>query len=186
MDKAALRQEIKHKLQQLAIDDHSRICKELTHQVSKFLKSQSHQSLIVASFLPLKGEIAPDPKLLRSECPHITWVYPVEVEGEMKFAETSGELGVGPWLKTVGPFQTPQIILMPGLAFDRMGHRLGRGRSYYDQYLKNSAPMLRVAVTWSELVVDQVPVEEHDQSVDEIITEQSHWSVSGQCFLEGE
>ncbi len=186
MDKAQLRQLIKLKLKGLDQTEYLKICSELTHQVSKFLKPKSNQSLIVASVLPMKNEIAPDPKVLAELYPNFIWVYPVEVDGMMKFAETSGELGEGPWLSAPETIQIPDIILIPALAFDKKGQRLGRGRSYYDQYLSKLDRALRVGVAWSEQVVDQVPVEGHDQVVNEIITEQGHWSVSGQCFLEGE
>ncbi len=134
----------------------------------------------------MKGEVAPDPNLLQKECPNFIWVYPIEEFGKMKFAETSGELVTGPWLKSPGKIHTPQLILIPGMAFDKAGHRLGRGRSFYDQYLAAQTDVTKIAVTWSEQVVDQVPVEGHDQKVDEIITEQGRWSISRQCFLEGE
>ncbi len=134
----------------------------------------------------MKGEVAPDPNQLKADFPHFVWVYPLEVDGKMKFAEASGELGLGPWLQDPGKIQAPTLMLIPGLAFDKNGFRLGRGRSFYDQYLSGRNDILKIGVTWSEQVVDQVPVEDHDQRVDEIITEQGRWSVSGQCLLEGE
>lgn len=123
----------------------------------------------------MKGEVAPDPIILKDECPSFIWVYPIEQDGKMKFAETSEELVTGPWLKSYGKIHTPQLMLIPGLAFDKVGHRLGRGRSFYDQYLAAQKQITKIAVTWSEQVVDQVPTEEHDQTVDEIITEHGPW-----------
>ena len=110
----------------------------------------------------------------------------MEENGKMKFAETSGELVTGPWTTNPGIIHTPQMILMPGLAFDKQGHRLGRGRSFYDQYLAAHTGFTKIAVTWSGQIVDHVPVEEHDQKVDEIITELGRWNVTRQCLLEGE
>ncbi|MEE8457103.1 MAG: 5-formyltetrahydrofolate cyclo-ligase [Acidimicrobiia bacterium] len=64
------------------------------------------------------------------------------------------------------------VILVPGLAFDRRGYRLGRGKGYYDELLGNlPAGVIRVGVTVDELLVDDVPREAHDQRVAWVATE---------------
>jgi 5-formyltetrahydrofolate cyclo-ligase len=65
------------------------------------------------------------------------------------------------------------IIYMPGLAFDREGHRLGYGGGYYDRWidkLHSPLPQL-IAVAHSEQMMDSVPYEAHDALVDKIVTE---------------
>ena len=66
------------------------------------------------------------------------------------------------------------LILMPGLAFSRAGHRLGRGRGYYDRYLARcretqQRPPVTVALAFSEQLVDEVPVEQTDVPVDLVL-----------------
>jgi 5-formyltetrahydrofolate cyclo-ligase len=62
------------------------------------------------------------------------------------------------------------LVLVPGLAFDRAGHRLGAGKGYYDRFLSGiKAPKIALAFTFQ--IVEQVPVEAHDQRVDMIVTE---------------
>ncbi len=64
------------------------------------------------------------------------------------------------------------VVLVPGLAFDRRGYRLGRGKGYYDELLGTlPAGVIRVGVTVDELLVDQVPTESHDQRVAWVATE---------------
>lgn len=64
------------------------------------------------------------------------------------------------------------VVLVPGLAFDLHGNRLGRGKGYYDELLARlPSGVVRVGVTIDELVVDDVPIEAHDQSVAWIATE---------------
>ena len=61
------------------------------------------------------------------------------------------------------------LILVPGLAFDLHGRRLGKGRGFYDQLLA----MLRgttCGVTFDEQVVSEVPVEPHDIRLDYLLT----------------
>lgn len=64
------------------------------------------------------------------------------------------------------------LIVAPGLAFDREGNRLGRGAGYYDNYLsipQRSAPAVGYYFSCQE--VNSIPVQEHDQPLDYIITE---------------
>lgn len=76
------------------------------------------------------------------------------------------------------PKDTPEIsletvdaILLPGVAFDRQGVRLGYGGGFYDRLLA-SYQGLTVGVVWAELLVPQLPREEHDCLVDWLATEQ--------------
>jgi len=67
------------------------------------------------------------------------------------------------------------VILVPGLAFDRAGNRLGRGAGFYDRFisaLKDSGhnPTL-IGVCHHAQIVDSVPTEPHDHRVDRVITE---------------
>ena len=64
------------------------------------------------------------------------------------------------------------VVLLPGLLFDRRGGRLGRGRGYYDRLLgRVPDSTVRVGVTSDRAVVDAVPMEAHDERVDWIVTE---------------
>ena len=60
------------------------------------------------------------------------------------------------------------LILVPGLAFDRSGTRLGRGGGYYDRLLSEFEG-LRVGVCFEELVFEQIPAESHDARMDFLI-----------------
>lgn len=61
--------------------------------------------------------------------------------------------------------------LIPGIAFDRAFHRLGRGKGYYDRFLSHPALhyLHRVGVAFDFQVVDHVPVEAHDVVLDDLI-----------------
>lgn len=63
------------------------------------------------------------------------------------------------------------LVLVPALAVDRAGHRLGRGGGYYDQALSLLPSPTRVlAVVYDEEVLDAVPVELHDRPVGGALT----------------
>ena len=64
------------------------------------------------------------------------------------------------------------FVLMPGVAFDRSGARLGYGAGYYDRLLASGARRaLRVTAAFDVQIVDTVPADAHDQSLDIIISE---------------
>lgn len=64
------------------------------------------------------------------------------------------------------------LVLMPGITFDRSGNRVGYGLAYYDRFLEQLSPStLIVALAYSFQVIDSVPFEEHDQKIHFIITE---------------
>ncbi|MEE8601731.1 5-formyltetrahydrofolate cyclo-ligase [Euzebya tangerina] len=65
----------------------------------------------------------------------------------------------------------PDVIVMPGLAFDRGGGRLGYGGGYYDGYLAAHPEAQTLGVCPDVLVVQQVPRDDHDQLVGAVITE---------------
>ena len=68
------------------------------------------------------------------------------------------------------------VFLVPGVAFDAEGHRLGRGRGYYDKLLaKVHAPIIGLAYACQ--VVAQVPVASYDVSVTDIITEKEIYAI---------
>jgi len=73
--------------------------------------------------------------------------------------------------KTV-PMDRIDIAIIPGLAFDEKGGRIGSARGYYDRLIPKLAITTRkVALTFEEQIVPQVPMESHDKHVDIIITE---------------
>jgi len=61
------------------------------------------------------------------------------------------------------------LILVPGIAFDRNGGRLGRGRGYYDRFLACASGFVS-GVCFDDQLVSEVPCEPHDARMDAIIT----------------
>ncbi len=72
--------------------------------------------------------------------------------------------------KRVSYFSKNTVCIVPGIAFDREGYRLGYGKGYYDRFLKNYSGT-KIGVVFSDLVCDDLPRGRYDNSVDFIITE---------------
>ena len=64
------------------------------------------------------------------------------------------------------------LIILPGVAFDLVGKRIGYGGGYYDRYLENiDKKIIKVALIYDFQLLENVPAEEHDIKADYIITE---------------
>lgn len=63
-----------------------------------------------------------------------------------------------------------EVIVIPGVAFDRSGRRLGRGKGFYDRLLANARAM-KIGVGYEFQLVDELPSEPHDVPMDMVITE---------------
>lgn len=79
----------------------------------------------------------------------------------------------GIW-EPVGPATDPGVIdlaLVPGLAFTRAGHRLGRGKGYYDRFLAQLRPgCFKCGIGYDFQLVDELPTEPHDVPLDAVVT----------------
>ena len=66
----------------------------------------------------------------------------------------------------------PDAVIMPALAVDLAGHRLGKGKGYFDRYLASTPnSVLRIVFVYDDDVIDDVPSEPHDEPVNIIVTE---------------
>ncbi|SEN40043.1 5-formyltetrahydrofolate cyclo-ligase [Lihuaxuella thermophila] len=80
--------------------------------------------------------------------------------------------------REVKPRQIP-LVIVPGVAFDREGYRLGYGGGYYDRFFAaQSLNSKRVGVAFPEQIVETVFPEEHDQRMDVIITSHELFTLS--------
>lgn len=96
----------------------------------------------------------------------LTWVNWLGTEtkpGIFNFAEPVGE---------TADLSQAAIVFVPALAADISGNRLGKGKGYYDRSLKDYSGITAAVVFESELFED-LPIEDHDQKVDYVITQRS-------------
>lgn len=73
----------------------------------------------------------------------------------------------------VVPIECIDIAIIPGVAFDEKGGRIGSGDGYYDRFIpKLSITTRKVALTFEDQIISQIQMESHDKYVDIIITEE--------------
>lgn len=93
-----------------------------------------------------------------------------------------GEYGIltpDPAKSQVVPPEELDMIVVPGVAFDTRGERLGMGAGFYDAFLAKAVKAKRIALAYSCQLVANIPMEEHDELVHKIITEQGIYN----CLL---
>ena len=107
-----------------------------------------------------------------------TVVLPVVTgEGEMELRVYHGadslRRGAFDILEPVGErfadYESIDLAVIPGMAFDDSGHRLGRGKGYYDRFLVNLPHCYKIGMCFDFQRVEHVPCESTDIAVDEVI-----------------
>lgn len=98
----------------------------------------------------------------------------VEKDGRLSVVEygkgfTIGSFGIR---EPIGENYTEDLdmIVTPGLVFDREGNRIGYGRGYYDRLFGRYSSVLKVAPIFEVQLFEKIPSEEHDIKIDMIIT----------------
>jgi 5-formyltetrahydrofolate cyclo-ligase len=76
--------------------------------------------------------------------------------------------------------ETPDIlVIVPGLAFDRCGSRLGSGLGYYDRTLSRYPTATRIGIAAHDFVVDALPVDAWDVPMHAVVTERGLFTADG-------
>lgn len=68
------------------------------------------------------------------------------------------------------------LAIIPGVAFDMNGYRVGYGKGFYDKYLWNKRQLTFMALAYSNQIVEDIPRDEHDIRMDKIVTEEMVFS----------
>ena len=180
-DKEQLRQKLKKCLREMS-DQHrgeksKRACQNLIST------PQFQDAAIIMIYLSLPHEVDTSDAILHAwqlgkvVCvPKVSWqqrhMLPVRINSlETGFCTEVGGLR-NPVAGAPVPFEEIDLVVTPGLGFDRLGGRLGRGKSYYDRFFANvELRACKCGFTFAEQVVDLVPVSELDVPMDLLVTD---------------
>lgn len=79
------------------------------------------------------------------------------------------------------PFEEIDMVVTPGLGFDKKGNRLGRGGCYYDRFFANEElKAARCGFGFAEQLIDSIPVADHDEPVEILVTDEEIIYVNNQ------
>lgn len=185
IDKRAQRQRLKEVLHSLSDEDKIQRSLEVAKNLEELLFSTHapplfHDDFILGSFAPMSDEPF-WPEFLNRR-PNVNCAFPVDLAGDSQMGFVScpfwalmhkREFGVellGPPMKE--PLVEPDIFLVPGLGFTADGHRLGRGRGFYDRYLHNRKGV-KIGICFQEQLVQELSVGDFDQVMDFVVTDKN-------------
>jgi 5-formyltetrahydrofolate cyclo-ligase len=142
---------------------------------------------VVAGYWPMGTEIDPRPLLQGLRDRGVVIALPVALAPDAPLAFRLWDAAVPLVPDCYGiaapaadqPLLTPSIILVPLLAFDRHGGRLGQGGGHYDRTLaalRAAGPVMAVGVAYAGQEQEALPTEAHDERLDGIVTEE--WNSS--------
>ncbi len=147
---------------------------------------------VLAAYAPTRWEVDPAAILQLAEGSSIRVTWPrVDTDGEMRFYEPgpSGQFALdAAGMRAPGGDAraiVPELILLPLLAFDRNGTRLGQGGGHYDRTLATldaaavpgAAPARRIGIAWSVQEMADLPRDPWDMPLHAIVTERE-WIVT--------
>ena len=140
-----------------------------------------HRGKALSGYMPMRTEIDPLPAMAAHQG---TVCVPVIVgKGQpLKFREWTPDCAMvqgefGAFIPAEGAWVEPDVLIVPLLAFDARGYRLGYGGGFYDrtlQALRARRPTLAVGYAFAAQMVVEVPIDDYDQKLDAIITEKGY------------
>ncbi|MEM6930658.1 MAG: 5-formyltetrahydrofolate cyclo-ligase [Myxococcota bacterium] len=165
--KADLRRRLRQMRRGLAEGALDRAAVAIAERAAAFTRLTSAKT--IATYLAIRRELPTEP--LRHALPHAGWAIP-RISGETmvmvadRGLRIDGAFGVP---TCEGPEVEVDVVIVPGLAFDAAGRRLGWGAGYYDRWL-DGRDVIAVGLALDEAIVDEVPADRHDQRMHAILT----------------
>jgi 5-formyltetrahydrofolate cyclo-ligase len=176
--KQQLRQQCRALRRELGGEHRQRASRSICEHLAAWAIFQRAETVL--TYMPIKAEV--DLRPLLEQFPAKRWALPRIVPEEnhrMDFhpyhpqqlvihpfgmAEPAADL-------PLIPAEEIQLVLVPGLAYDRQGWRLGYGGGYYDRFLASFGG-ISAGVTYQALVLESIPHHKHDVAVGWVVTEQ--------------
>jgi 5-formyltetrahydrofolate cyclo-ligase len=134
---------------------------------------------IVAGYAAIGSELDPEPAMVRLATGGWRLALPVMAGRSEPLVFRAWTIGAPLQVRQWGIREpgieaevvVPDVLLVPLLAFDRAGHRLGYGGGYYDRTLAALAPAVRtIGLAFREQCIDAVPALAYDQALSCIVT----------------
>lgn len=175
MDKQALRKAIREKKRAMTEEQ---ICEASLRLGELFIRSEMYQQAkTLYGYLPYNQEVRTTAMLQQALSDGKRVAVPKIYGDEMKFIflddlsqVEKGYSGIPEPIKDGPVADDPTaLVLMPGLAFDAQGHRVGYGGGFYDRFLEKEPNHPTVALCYEFQMLPELPVQEYDVPVDCVI-----------------
>jgi 5-formyltetrahydrofolate cyclo-ligase len=185
--KAELRERIRTLREELSPEERSRRSAAVTERL--FGLPEMRAARTVATFSSFGSEVDTTGVIERAHAEDRRVLLPYLEEGVMEVAEhlPGDDLVPSSYGPTEPAGRRPadpgrvDVVIVPGLAFDRRGRRLGYGAGFYDRWLRRVRPdTARVGIGFSFQVVDRVPAGGSDERVHVVVTDREVIRVRGE------
>ncbi|MDD6437518.1 MAG: 5-formyltetrahydrofolate cyclo-ligase [Prevotella sp.] len=175
-DKALLRKEIREEKKSYGVETLQRLSEPIIERLLADKLVKMARTVLLYASLP--DEVDTNVALLRLQNDGKRILLPAVIgDGVMELREVrnteslrKGVLGIN---EPEGPaftdFDSIDVAVVPGMAFDRQGNRLGRGKGYYDRLLPLLKRTWKIGLCFDFQIKDSVPTCNHDVCMDEII-----------------
>jgi 5-formyltetrahydrofolate cyclo-ligase len=180
--KRKLRTDIRKVLQ--GIDPTVAHAKSMAACVRLLAQPEFARAKVIMIYLPLPGEVDIGPIALRGwqeektiTAPKISWDQRHMIPLTIRSLDT-GLVTVQKGLREPAngepvPVELLDLVIVPGLAFDRQGNRLGRGAGFYDRFLGSGYfHGTAVGLAFREQVVDELPTTDNDVPMNMLVTDE--------------
>jgi 5-formyltetrahydrofolate cyclo-ligase len=154
------------------------VSKDIVGGLQGWIVPSNYQTVLV--FLPMAGEVDLNGLIDADQETRFVATRTPDRGGELSVHELGGPLEVHR-LGFLQPHDSARLVspdeidiaLLPGLAFDLFGNRLGRGAGYFDRLMMATRPGAKlVGVVPAALVVDRLPNEPHDVAMNYLATDE--------------
>ena len=147
-----------------------------SHTVCQEVISRIHAGMIIGCYVSVKDELDTSEILEFCFANNISVCVPKVVENTLRFykIKSNDDLVPAPFgllepnVTEMIPVQKIDMMIVPLSSYDSKNHRTGYGKGYYDSVLLNCRN--RIGVAFQEQEVDQIDIESHDITLDEIIS----------------
>lgn len=140
---------------------------------------QPYADRVLAAYMPMRSEISPLKQM--QEHRGAVAVPVIQAKGTaLKFARWTADAQMvagafGAQIPVVADYIVPQVVIVPLVAFDGAGNRLGYGGGFYDrtlEALRAQGPVVAIGFAYEAQLSAQLPIEATDQPLDFVVTEQ--------------
>ena len=182
-NKKALRASIKQKRRALSIEYRQQASRKMQAELTKLPCYQAAEYIML--YMAMQDEVQLDELIAmvlndgkKAVIPLVTGAGLMEAVGLSDMADlVPDKYGIKTVseekLRLIAPDQI-DLIIVPGVAFDKAGHRLGMGGGFYDRFMLRASRAVRAALAYDCQLLVAVPAEVHDLTVDYIITEKQN------------
>lgn len=193
MDKRSIRQAVLVGREQISPAERIRMSEQITEMVRRQEAYRAAEDILC--FVSYGSEVVTD-DLIEQALREEKRVYVPSVtdagSGAMEFVRITGLQELAEGYKGIrepvsGDVYAPDctgqaLMILPGVAFDRQGHRIGYGGGFYDRYLERIhkiCPMKTIAIGFQIQIVDWIEPGEYDMPYDVLITEREEITPDG-------